>query len=163
MRNAPRWVRGEDEPRRHFDRFTMNDRNLMRGLFLAAISLAFGLSSLRYGIGSLKRAGPGLFPLMVSSLLLLIAVTTIVRSRLERNPARLQVNLKNIGLLLLSLCSFALVSRFVNMTVGITVMVFIASFAGASYSIARNVKIALGLIAVAFAFEKLLGLNLPLY
>ena len=34
-----------------------------------AISLAFGLQSLRYPIGALSRAGPGLFPFMVSCLL----------------------------------------------------------------------------------------------
>ncbi len=44
----------------------MNDRNLVRGVFLLAIALAFGLGSLRYQIGSLSRPGPGLFPLLVS-------------------------------------------------------------------------------------------------
>ena len=47
---------------------------------------------------------------------------------------------------------------------GIVFMVFCASFAGAaSYSVVRNLKITAGLIAVAFAFQKLLGFNLPLY
>ena len=35
--------------------------------------------------------------------------------------------------------------------------------AGTSYSLVRNVKISLGLIAVAFAFKQFLGLSLPLY
>ena len=39
----------------------MNDRNLVRGLFLIAISLAFGLQSLRYPIGEFSRAGPACF------------------------------------------------------------------------------------------------------
>jgi hypothetical protein len=42
-------------------------------------------------------------------------------------------------------------------------MVFVASLAGTSYSWKRSLKISAGLIAVAFAFQKLLGLNLPLY
>ena len=141
----------------------MNDRNLVRGLFLAAIALTFGLGSLRYGVGRLSHAGPGLFPLMVSALLLLIAVATIVRSRFAK-PVPLNINLRNIGLLLLGLTGFALVSKFVNMTAGIVAMVFIAALAGSSsYSVVRNLKICAGLIAVAFAFQKLLGLNLPLY
>ena len=140
----------------------MNDRNLVRGLFLMAISLAFGLQALRYPIGQFSRAGPGLFPLLVSSLLLLIGLITVVRSRfVERLP--LDFNLKNIGLILLSLCGFAVVSRFVDMIAGIVFMVFCATFAGSSYSVVRNLKICAGLIAVAFAFQKLLGLNLPLY
>ena len=141
----------------------MNDRNLIRGIFLVVISLAFGLQALRYPIGTFARAGPGLFPLMVSSLLLLIGIATLVRSRFsERLP--LEFNWKNIGLILGSLCGFALVSHYVNMIAGITFMVFCASFAGmAKYSISRNLKVAAGLILVGLAFQKLLGFNLPLY
>ena len=141
----------------------MNDRNLLRGLFLVAISLSFGLGSLRYQIGQFSRAGPGLFPLLVSSLLLLIGVITVVRSRfVERLP--LDFNFKNIGIILVSLCGFAFISEHLNMIAGIVFMVFIAAFAGmAKYSVARNLKVAAGLIAVALAFQKLLGFNLPLY
>src|SRR5438552_13512504 len=141
----------------------MNDRNLVRGLFLIAISLAFGLQSLRYPIGEFSRAGPGLFPLMVSCLLLLIGVISVVRSHFVER-VHLDFQMKNIAIILASLCGFALISRFINMTVGIAFMVFCASFAGtSSYSVMRNLKIAAGLIAVAFAFQKLLGFNLPLY
>jgi len=63
----------------------------------------------------------------------------------------------------LSLCGFALISEYVNMIAGIIFMVFFASIAASSYSITSNAKVAAGLIAVAFAFQKLLGLNLPLY
>ena len=141
----------------------MNDRNLLRGLFLLAISLSFGLASLRYPIGEFRRAGPGLFPLLVSSLLFLIGVVTVIRSRfVERLP--LDFSLKNIAIILGSLCGFALIGQWVNMILGIVVMVFIASFAGkAKYSVLRNLKIAAGLVLVALAFQKLLGFNLPLY
>ena len=141
----------------------MIDRSLTRGVFLAAIALVFGVTSLRYSVGTFSHAGAGLFPLMVSSLLLLIALITVVRSRfVAREP--LNFNVRNIGLLLLSLCSFALVSKFLNMSAGIAVMVFVSAFAGsAAYSVVRNLKVAAGLIAVAFAFYKLLGLNLNLY
>jgi hypothetical protein len=140
----------------------MIDRNLARGLFLAAIALVFGLNSIGYHVGSLSHAGPGLFPLMVSGLLLLIAVFIVVRSRFVPRE-KLAFNVRNIGLLLGALCAFAVVSLFVNMTAGIVVMVFIAGLAASSYSVSRNVKVALGLVAVAFAFQKLLGLNLPLF
>jgi len=72
-------------------------------------------------------------------------------------------NLKNISLFLASLCGFAVIAEERNMIAGIVFMVFCASLAGTSYSVVRNIKISAGLIAVAFAFHKLLGLNLPLY
>jgi Tripartite tricarboxylate transporter TctB family len=141
----------------------MKDRNLIRGLFLIAISLGFGLVSLRYPRGDFARAGPGMFPLIVSSLLLLIGVITVVRSRyVEHMP--MTFNARNIALILASLCGFAIVSEHVNMIAGVIFMVFLASVAGsAKYSVVRNLKIAAGLIAVALVFQKLLGFNLPLY
>ena len=140
----------------------MNDRNLVRGLFLIAISLAFGLGSLRYPIGQFSHAGPGLFPLLVSCLLFLVGLITAVRSRFVER-VHLSFNMKNIAIILSSLCGFVVISEHLNMILGIVFMVFCASFAGTSYSVVRNLKISAGLVVVAFAFQKLLGLNLPLY
>ena len=140
----------------------MNDRTLVRGVFLIVISLMFGLGALRYNIGRFERAGPGLFPLLVSSLLLLVGVATIVRSRyMERIP--IVFNYKNIAIILASLCGFAFVSEHFKMIAGIVFMVFCASFAASSYSVVRNLKISAGLVAIALVFQKLLGFNLPLY
>jgi hypothetical protein len=61
------------------------------------------------------------------------------------------------------LCGFALLSEHVNMIVGILFLVFCSSFAATTYSVVRNLKIAAGLIAIAFMFRNLLGLQLPLY
>lgn len=140
----------------------MTDRNLVRGVVLIAIALAFGLPALRYPIGDFTRAGAGLFPLLVSGLLLLIGVITVVRSRFVA-PLPLEFQYRNITIILTSLCGLALISLLINMTVGIVFMVFFAGFAASSYSVSRNVKVAAALVAVAFAFYKLLGLNLPLY
>jgi len=141
----------------------MIDRNLARGLTLAAVSLVFGLGALRYPIGELSRAGAGMFPLMMSGLLLAIALAMIVRSRLVRSEP-FAFNPVNIGLLLGSLCAFALVSRLLNMTAGIVVLVFVSAFAGsAPYSIVRNLKVSAALFCVGLAFQKLLGLGLNLY
>ena len=128
-----------------------------------AIALVFGLVSFQYKIGQFSRAGPGLFPLLVSSLVFLIGVATMVRSRFIA-PVPLNYNLRNIVLVLLGICGFTLLSQYINMIVGIVFLVFCSSFAGiAPYSVVRNLKISAGLIAIALAFQHLLGLNLPLY
>jgi hypothetical protein len=140
----------------------MNDRNLAKGLLLIAIALAFGLQALRYPMGGFDRAGPGLFPLLVSSALFLLGAIAVARSRLAaRVPIRF--NARNIALILTSLCGFALISEYANMIAGIVFMVFCASLAGTSYSTARNLKIAGGLVIVALIFHKALDLQLPLY
>ena len=127
-----------------------------------AFSLVFGLWSLNYHLGEFSRAGPGMFPLIVSSLLFLIGLITVVRSRFVER-VHLDFNFKNIALVLAGLCGFALISQHLNMTAGIVFLVFCATIAGTSYSVVRNIKIAAGLIAIAFALQKLLGLNLPLF
>ena len=126
-----------------------------------AISLLFGLTALHYPIGDFSRGGPGLFPTLVSSLLFIIGLATAIRSRFVDRVA-LDMRVRNISIVLGSLVGFAIVSRF-NMVLGIIVLVFVATAAGSSYSWLRNVKIAAVLVAIAFAFQKFLGVNLPLY
>ena len=140
----------------------MNDRNLLKGLFLIAIALAFGLGAFSYPIGRLERAGPGFFPLLVSSLLFLLGAAMVVRSRFQRRTP-MYFNVRNIAIILASLAGFAIFSRYVNMISGIVFLVFAASFAGTSYSIRRNAAVAFVLVAIAFVFQKGLGLQLPLY
>ncbi|MDP9902504.1 tripartite tricarboxylate transporter TctB family protein [Variovorax ginsengisoli] len=140
----------------------MNNRNFIRGIFLMAIAALFGGVATNYSIGSFSRSGPGLFPIMVSSFLFLIGLITAVRSFfVERLPV--DYNVKNIAIILTSLVGFAVISEHVNMILAIVFMVFVSTFAGTSYSVVRNIKISIGLVAVAFAFKNLLGLNLPLY
>lgn len=141
----------------------MKNLNFVSGLFLMAIALIFGLVSFKYKIGEFSRAGPGLFPLLVSSLVFLIGLATLVRSRFIA-PVPLNYNMRNIALVLLSICGFTVLSQYINMIVGIVFLVFCSAFAGITpYSVMRNVKISAGLIAIALAFQRLLGLNLPLY
>lgn len=139
----------------------MPNQSLVRGLFLAAVALLFGLGALRYPLGDFSRAGPGLFPLMVSSLLLLVAILTVVRSRFVAS-APLSLNIRNIGLVMLGLASFVVLSKLLNMAAGIVALVFITALAGTSYSWKRNLGICAVLLLIAFAFQRLLGLNLQL-
>ena len=139
----------------------MNDRNLLKGLFLAAVALVFGLGAFRYNIGHVERAGPGFFPLMVSSFLFLLGAGIMVRSRFtERVP--MYFNVKNIVIILGSLAGFAALSYYADMIAGIVFLVFCSTLAGTSYSIRRNIMISLVLIGIAFVFQKGLGLQLPL-
>jgi hypothetical protein len=140
----------------------MNNRNFVRGLCLMAIALGFGGVSFNYTMGELSRSGPGLFPLIVSAFLFIIGVLTVVRSHFV-DPVPLDYSVKNIAIILVSLVGFSVISQYINMILGIIFLVFCSTLAGTSYSLLRNVKIAIGLVAVAFAFKQFLGLSLPLY
>lgn len=139
----------------------MNNKQLLRGIFLMIFALAFGIEASTYRLGLLSRPGAGFFPLMVSSLLFLIGLITAVRARYTA-PVPTGFNPKNIAIVLGSLIGFVLVSQLTNMVAGIAFLVFFSSLAASSYSWQRNLKVVAGLLAIAFAFQKLLGLNLPL-
>ncbi|MBV8394612.1 MAG: tripartite tricarboxylate transporter TctB family protein [Alphaproteobacteria bacterium] len=139
----------------------MIDRNLARGLFCALVAIGFGLGALRYPVGNLAHAGPGFFPLTVSCLLLAVALMMIARSRFT-TPAPLQFNWKNIAYVVAGLVSLVLASAHVSMILGIFLLVFISALGGASYSWKRNLIVSAALVAVAFGFQTLLGLDLGL-
>jgi hypothetical protein len=140
----------------------MINQNTARGLLLAAVALFFLLQAPSYSIGSLSKPGPGLFPLIVAGLLLLVSFAIVVRSRfVEVVP--LVFRLRNIALVTASLVSFALVSEYVNMLAGIAVMVTMASLASDDFSIRRTAAIIIALCLVAVVMKKGLGVQLPLY
>jgi hypothetical protein len=140
----------------------MVNQNTGRGLLLAAVAFFFLVQAPKLTIGSLSRPGPGLFPVMVASLLLLIAIVIVVRSRfIEAVP--LDFRFRNIALIAASLVTFTLVSEFVNMLAGVAVMVTLASLASEDFSIPRTATIAGALCLIAFAMKRLLGVQLPLY
>jgi len=126
-----------------------------------AIALIFGVGALNYPIGQFSHAGAALFPLLISCMLFLIGLISVVRSRFV-DAVPLKFNFKNVAVILLGLFGFALLSQHFNMIAAIVFLVFCVSFAGTSYSVARNLKISAGLIAIAFAFQQLLGMQLPL-
>jgi len=139
----------------------MNNLNLVRGVFLVAISLAFGLTSFGYKIGDFSRAGPGLFPAVVSGLLFLIGIASVIKARYVK-PVPIDYNFRNIVIIIVSLAGFAFISEHINILVGIFFLAFSASYAGRNNSLKRNIKICIGLSLVACGFKFLLHLNLPL-
>jgi len=140
----------------------MINQNSARGLLLAAVALFCLLQAPGYSIGNLSRPGPGLFPLIVSGLLLLVSLAMLVRSRfIEVVP--LDFRVRNIALVTASLVCFALVSEYVNMLAGIAVMVTLASLASDDFSIPRTAAITMALCLVAVVMKKGLGVQLPLY
>jgi hypothetical protein len=139
----------------------MANQNIFRGALLAIIAIGFGVGALRLPIGQFSRPGPGLFPLLVSSLLLVSALLMLMQAFLTA-PEPLYFHAKNIAVVLLGLAGFALLSALLSMILGIVWLVFVSSLAGTSYSWKRNLKISIALVAIAFGFQELLGLNLRL-
>jgi uncharacterized membrane protein len=140
----------------------MNNLKLMRGLVLLAIALFFGSQALTHQIGTLARAGAGLFPLLVSGLVAMIGLVTLVQAKLEA-PVPLDFKFKNIALIMISLIGFTLIAHHLGAIAAIIFLVFVSTLASTERSLARNLKICAVLIVIAVCFRLLLGVNLPLY
>jgi hypothetical protein len=133
----------------------------LRSVALLAVALLFGSQALRLNLGTPSNAGAGLFPLIVSGLLGLIAAVMLVQSRFERSePADL--TLRNIAVVFAGLAGFAFLAHW-SVIPAIVFLVFVSSLAGSDYSIIRCLKISAALIAIAAGFRYGLGLNLQLY
>jgi hypothetical protein len=140
----------------------MVNQNTGRGLLLATVALLFLVQAPHYTIGSLSKPGPGLFPVIVAGILLVIGIAIVVRSRFSE-AVPLDFRVRNIALIAASLVGLALVSEYVNMLAGIAVMVTMASLASDDFSIPRTATITVALCLVAVAMKKGLGVQLPLY
>jgi len=139
----------------------MPKQSFSRGVVLACVSLAYGLNALRLPIGDFSQVGPGLFPLLVSGLLLFLALLIIAQSFFVESPS-LYFNLKNIAVIMVSLGGFVALSKALSMLAGIAWLVFVAGLASRSYSWVRNLQITVALALIALAFQKVLGFNLRL-
>lgn len=140
----------------------MINQNAGRGILLIAVSLFFLVQAPGLAIGNLSRPGPGLFPVMVATLLLLVGLTIVGRSFFI--PALpLDFRFRNIALIAAALIGFTLATHFVNMLAGIAVLGTMASLASDDFSIPRTATIVAALCLVAIAMKKGLGVQLPLY
>lgn len=140
----------------------MKNQQLIRGLALIAISLCFGVPATTYQVGNFSRAGPGLFPLLVSCILALIGVVMVVRAWFE-NSGPVTFNFKNLLIVLASLIGFVVIAEHFKVIAALVYLVFVSTLAGTDYSVLRNLKICAALIVIAFAFRTFLGLQVALY
>ena len=95
----------------------------------------------------------------ISSALLLIGVINLFR----KNDKTVNVNVKNIVIIVVSLAIFALASLYFGMLIGIVLLVLVSSVAGERFSIIRILLLSVSLITVALMFNYVLGMNLPLW
>jgi len=137
------------------------NKNLLTGLLFMMFALVFGINGLRYQFGNFADAGPGLFPVVLSVCLFLLGLVTVIKHFLTADTP-VDFKFKNIAIVSAGLLGFAVTTQYLGMLAGTAVLVSVTSACATSYSVARVVKITVGLVVIAVAFKYLLGLNLPL-
>lgn len=139
-------------------------RDFWTGIWYAAFGSATVLTGSEYGLGTATRMGPGYFPVMLGSLLVVIGIVSLIRSFLRRGEPIGKFALKQAALILGSVLLFGLLVRPAGLVIALIVLVVGASFASEKFNFKTALLLSAGLVAFSsLVFVKGLGVPLPLF
>ncbi|MBB4143153.1 tripartite tricarboxylate transporter TctB family protein [Rhizobium rhizoryzae] len=133
-------------------------------LLYGALGIAGFVIATDYGFGTAGRMGPGYFPRIISSLLILVALVSLLRSfRLDGEPVG-PVNWKGLLLVTASVCLFGLLLTGAGLPVALTVLLLVSALASDHFALSvRSLAALVALVAVCtLVFVKGLGVPMPL-
>ncbi|CUX04044.1 MULTISPECIES: tripartite tricarboxylate transporter TctB family protein [Rhizobium/Agrobacterium group] len=140
-----------------------------RDFGIGAIYLALGLAGFiiarDYSFGSAGRMGPGYFPTIISSLLIVFGLVTLGRGILRDGAQVGDINWKGLGLVTLSVCAFGFLLERAGLAIALSLLVLIS--AAASERFRLEGRAILGLLALVVfcvvVFVEGLGLPMPIF
>src|SRR3546814_6969035 len=97
-------------------------------LFIAA-GLGFLLIGQGYGLGTLRRMGPGLFPVVLAALLVCVGLAVLARAVLARPKPLGGFGLRGMAFVVLSVVLFGLLVRTAGLAVAIVAVVLVVAYA----------------------------------
>lgn len=141
------------------------NQDLVAGGLFALIGIATSLSSLGYALGTMRRMGPGYFPLLLGILLALLGATLMVQA--WRKGADEPVEWGSIRpplFVLGGLALFGLSLPKAGFVVANALFIGFTSYAGREFSLRESVLLACALTAMAIiVFVIGLNLQIPLW
>jgi len=140
---------------------TTNRKDLGAGLVFIAIGAFFGLQASGLDLGTRLKMGPGMFPLILSGLLVLLGAIIILRGLGTATPASTPVPWRGLALVLLAPVVFGLTARGLGFVPAITLVALITAYASQRMHALLAVCLAVGLTAFCVAVFYF-GLGLPL-
>jgi len=127
-------------------------------LVLGVFALTYGS---RYSLGSAARMGPGYYPMLASSGLVLVGILLVVRSFLTSTDEVGEIHLRPIVLVLAGTLAFGLFIERIGFVVAGLVLVVAARLADKGFRPVEVTILALGLVAFTVAVFRF-GLGMPL-
>ena len=139
-------------------------KDLLAGATFVGFGLAFAITSATYEVGSPLRMGPGYFPLVLGSLLVLLGILIAIKGFVAGEGDQLgPVPWKAAALLVVALLFFGFTVRGLGLVPSLLVTVFLAAMAGRSARVIPAVVIGASLTALCvlvFVFALQLRLSL---
>lgn len=135
--------------------------DLLTGLLFLALGGFVIIYGARYAFGSAARMGPGFYPLLVSSALVVLGIILVVRSWLRPGEEIGPINWRPLFFVLLGTLAFALLVERAGFVLAAVLLIFAVRFADGGFRwLEVTVLAAVLVVFVAALFW--LGLSLPL-
>jgi putative tricarboxylic transport membrane protein len=135
--------------------------DLLTGLLFLALGAFAIIYGSRYSLGTAARMGPGYYPLLASSGLILLGLVLIVRSLLTTGEAIGAINLRPLTLILAGTLTFGLLIDRAGLIIAGLCLVFAARLADKGFRLLEVAILAVCLVALALAIFRY-GLGMPL-
>ena len=139
-------------------------KDLLAGAVFTGFGLAFAITSLTYEVGTPLRMGPGFYPLVLGTLLVVLGVSIAVTGFIAGDGGEIgTVPWKAVALLVGAIMFFGFTVRGLGLVPALFVTVFLAGLAGRSARVIPAAVIAACLTALSvLIFVYVLQLRLPL-
>ena len=140
-------------------------KDLLAGGTFVAFGLAFAITSATYEVGSALRMGPGYFPLVLGSVLVVLGILIAVKAFVAGEGDDLgPVPWKALVLLVGALLFFGFTVRGLGLVPALLVTVFLSAMAGRNARVIPAAVIAASLTALSvLIFVIVLQLRLPYF
>lgn len=138
-------------------------KDLLAGAVFVGFGLAFAITSSTYEVGSALRMGPGYFPLVLGSVLVLLGIAIAIKAFVAGEGDDLgPVPWKALVLVVAALLFFGFTVRGLGLVPSLLVTVFLTALAGRNARVIPAAVIAVSLTALSILiFVIVLQLRLP--
>jgi hypothetical protein len=145
-------------------RYKIN-KNTISGLVLSALGLFFMLYSMsNYRIGTLQQMGPGLFPIIMGSILFVLGMMNFLQGLSETNWGKMEFEFRSFVTIIGSIVCFGIVVPVFGVIPAVVCMLLPAVMAESRLSLLESALIILTMSVVVYiVFEVLLHMPLRLF
>jgi hypothetical protein len=141
----------------------INHRDLLLGAIFALIGAAFVIASRGLDMGTPQRMGPGLFPLLLAAVLMLLGIAIAVQSFFTAEEGIGKVPWRGLVLILAAPVLFGITVRGLGLVGAIVLAIVTSTFASQRSGLVLAGLLTLGLtIFCVLVFSYGLGLPIPL-
>jgi len=147
-------------PAAHMKVPLFDNKNFLSGLFFIGVGGLGLFMAQDYPMGTALRMGPGYFPIVLSSVMVLMGIYCLIQGLLK--PEKLPGNwsLRALFILPIATVVFGILMEHAGFIPALVALVFISAYAGSEFKFTEVVLMAIGLTVGSWALF-IWGLGLP--